>query len=197
MLNPGRGGRGKRAPYNTIHYRIPEPIKPVVEMLADRFRQLIGGGVSDPSGEDLIRRIEVAIAGDLDDDQIPYNFDPRDEHWQDKGVDEDEDLDNDIGPDEYDDDSEPTHAEVEKAQAATNHKLSLGVKMLDREVAELKARLQSADESIFQYQLTSDMTKAKIATARTFLEEFLAKSSRESKAMRGKIEEAFKLVDSI
>lgn len=198
MTNPGKGGYGKRAPYETVHYRIPKPIKPIVQMLASRFRELVGGDAIDPQGENLISKIKAAIADDLDDDQIPYDFDPRDEHWQDKSVDEDEEVDNDIGPDDYDDDElEPTHAEVEKAQAAINHKLLLEVRMLDREVAELKARLQSADDSLFQYQLTSDMTKAKVATAKIFLEEFLSKQSRESKAMRAKIEEAFNLIDSI
>lgn len=34
-----KGGRGKKAPYKTVHYRIPEPIKPIVEDIADKFRE--------------------------------------------------------------------------------------------------------------------------------------------------------------
>ena len=59
--NPGKGGRGKRAPYESIHYRIPTPIKPVVEMLAEAYRQLLDTDL-DPKGEKLLRQTENAIA---------------------------------------------------------------------------------------------------------------------------------------
>ena len=42
MSNPGKGGRGKLAPYKTIHYRIPEPIKKTVESLANAYRIFAG-----------------------------------------------------------------------------------------------------------------------------------------------------------
>jgi hypothetical protein len=35
------GGRGKKAPYKTEHYRIPAPIKPLVQALANQYRDLI------------------------------------------------------------------------------------------------------------------------------------------------------------
>lgn len=41
MSNPGKGGRGKAAPYSTVHYRIPEPIKPTVERLAAAYRIMV------------------------------------------------------------------------------------------------------------------------------------------------------------
>lgn len=56
-----RGGRGKRAPYQTVMYRIPAPIKPVVEMMGHAYR-LLADGVADPNGEQLIKRVEDAIA---------------------------------------------------------------------------------------------------------------------------------------
>lgn len=61
MTNPGKGGRGKRAPYKTIHYRIPSPIKPVVEMLATTYRMLIGSE-ADPDGEKLLTQVKDSIA---------------------------------------------------------------------------------------------------------------------------------------
>ena len=39
--NPGLGGRGKRAPYETTHYRIPVALKPIVEEMAGKYRELV------------------------------------------------------------------------------------------------------------------------------------------------------------
>lgn len=39
MADPTRGGRGKVAPYRTTHYRIPVPIKPLIEQIAAVYRQ--------------------------------------------------------------------------------------------------------------------------------------------------------------
>ena len=44
MSDPTKGGRGQKAPYQTTHYRIPEPIKPVVEQLATAYKRLIANG---------------------------------------------------------------------------------------------------------------------------------------------------------
>lgn len=43
------GGRGKRAPYETVMVRVPEPIKPDVERLIARYRAEIL--LEDNSGE--------------------------------------------------------------------------------------------------------------------------------------------------
>lgn len=42
MSNPGKGGRGKDAPYSTTHCRIPEPLKATVERLTSAYRILVG-----------------------------------------------------------------------------------------------------------------------------------------------------------
>lgn len=55
-----RGGRGKRVEYATEMYRIPSALKPTVQNLGRQFR-LLWGGLSDPTGEKLISRIEAAI----------------------------------------------------------------------------------------------------------------------------------------
>lgn len=35
------GGRGKRAPYDTVMVRVPEPIKPKVEQLIEEYREFV------------------------------------------------------------------------------------------------------------------------------------------------------------
>ena len=48
--NPGIGGRGKRAPYKTTHYRIPIALKPIVEEMAGKYRELVSEcEVDDPA----------------------------------------------------------------------------------------------------------------------------------------------------
>lgn len=64
MANPGKGGKGKKAPYGTVQHRIPLPLKGAVTAFADRYRELIGAGGTDPTGENLIRRVESAIRND-------------------------------------------------------------------------------------------------------------------------------------
>lgn len=54
------GGRGKKVGYETQMYRIPTPLKPTVEKLGLQFR-LLWDGLTDPKGEKLISRIELAI----------------------------------------------------------------------------------------------------------------------------------------
>lgn len=36
-----KGGRGKKAPYDSTHVRTPEPIKPIADALIERFRALV------------------------------------------------------------------------------------------------------------------------------------------------------------
>jgi hypothetical protein len=71
-----KGGRGKKAPYETVMYRIPVPVRPVVEMLAQQYRQLLEG-IADPTGENLVKRVEDAIA-----DPIQLGDEPRSRHGQ-------------------------------------------------------------------------------------------------------------------
>lgn len=59
MSDPTKGGRGQKAPYQTTHYRIPEPIKPVVEQLALAYKRLVVNGV-DP--KKLLDSVHEAIS---------------------------------------------------------------------------------------------------------------------------------------
>lgn len=61
MNNPGRGGRGKRAPYETMMCRVPQPLKPTVEAMANRYRELVTN-FQDPYDPDLVAAVISAIA---------------------------------------------------------------------------------------------------------------------------------------
>lgn len=61
MNSFAKGGRGKKAPYESQMYRIPLPIKPVVEKLASGYRLLVEGAL-DPQVRELLKQVEAAIA---------------------------------------------------------------------------------------------------------------------------------------
>lgn len=42
------GGRGKRAPYETTHLRVPVPLKPAIEEMIEAYRAVVVDG--EPSG---------------------------------------------------------------------------------------------------------------------------------------------------
>lgn len=60
MSNYVKGGRGKKAPYKTVHYRIPEPIKPTVRILADEYRQLTTAQ-SESEADEMLERVQSTI----------------------------------------------------------------------------------------------------------------------------------------
>jgi hypothetical protein len=61
MSSPGKGGRGKQAPYSTTHCRVPEPIKATVERFAIAYRILSFDGDSEGC-RNLIKSVEDATA---------------------------------------------------------------------------------------------------------------------------------------
>lgn len=70
------GGRGKKAPYKTEHYRIPAPIKPLVQALANQYRELVTA--TDPTDltfSNLVDRIKTQ-AQELDQAKLipTYEF---------------------------------------------------------------------------------------------------------------------------
>jgi hypothetical protein len=65
-----KGGRGKKAPYQTIHYRIPQPIKPVVESLAEHYRELVTSE-STTEAEEMLERVQSSIAGSVSSENKP------------------------------------------------------------------------------------------------------------------------------
>ena len=44
MSDVTKGGRGKKAPYESTHCRIPLPLKPLVEQLANAYKGVAGFG---------------------------------------------------------------------------------------------------------------------------------------------------------
>ena len=61
MNNPAKGGRGKRAPYETVMCRTPEPIKFLAEELTAKYRELLND-YEDPEDPALIAAVRNAIA---------------------------------------------------------------------------------------------------------------------------------------
>ncbi len=61
MSSPGKGGRGKQAPYTSTHCRIPEPIKASVERFTIAYRTLAFDGDSE-SCRNLIKSVDDATA---------------------------------------------------------------------------------------------------------------------------------------
>ena len=47
-MSKPKGGRGKRAPYQTTHIRVPLALKPAVERAIAEFRELAVSGEIDP-----------------------------------------------------------------------------------------------------------------------------------------------------
>lgn len=71
MSFTGKGGRGHKAPYSTIHYRIPTLIKPTVEKLAYKFKEV----VYDHLGvENLLERVNQAIDSNTKKDSEQIEF---------------------------------------------------------------------------------------------------------------------------
>ena len=57
MANFTKGDRGKKAPYKTVHYRIPKSLKSTIQKLANAYKNLLGIKYSD----ELIVNIEEII----------------------------------------------------------------------------------------------------------------------------------------
>lgn len=54
-----KGGRGKKAPYETTHYRVPEPCKNTVELVCKTWKHLVSNeGVDSDSVKNLVTAIE-------------------------------------------------------------------------------------------------------------------------------------------
>lgn len=66
MSSPSKGGRGKKAPYKTIHYRIPEPIKPTVERFAAAYKIVINQEDSEDEVRTLINSVDDTLVAVLD-----------------------------------------------------------------------------------------------------------------------------------
>lgn len=66
MIDFTKGGRGKTAPYQTTHCRIPEPIKHLVDQISTAYKKLLEKNSTDSQGKQLIEEIQAVI------DQVTY-----------------------------------------------------------------------------------------------------------------------------
>ena len=57
MTDFSKGDRGKKAPYETVHYRVLKPLKSTVQKLSNSYRNLFGTKYSD----ELIVNVEETI----------------------------------------------------------------------------------------------------------------------------------------
>ncbi len=57
MTDFTKGSRGKKAPYETVHYRIPKPLKSTIQKLSNTYRNLL----STKYFEELIVNVEETI----------------------------------------------------------------------------------------------------------------------------------------
>ena len=57
MADFTKGGRGKKAPYETVHYRIPKPLKSIIQKFTSTYKSLLGTKYSD----ELIVNVEEII----------------------------------------------------------------------------------------------------------------------------------------
>jgi hypothetical protein len=64
MTNKQIGGRGKKAPYETTHVRIPVDLKPQVEVLIEQFRNngfVVGSQIAESSSTNSSEFIQQMI----------------------------------------------------------------------------------------------------------------------------------------
>jgi hypothetical protein len=55
-----RLGRGQKAPYGTTHYRIPKPIKPMVERIAEEYKDCVFSGGDE---EEYLKKLSQSLEG--------------------------------------------------------------------------------------------------------------------------------------
>jgi regulator of replication initiation timing len=125
-------------------YRIPAPIKPVVEMLGHTYRLLVDK--VDPTGESLIKRVENAIAATgYELQQAPKKLPIVQKN--DGSDNEDDDPDDEEDDLDIDEEVEPSPEERLKFQVERNHALLLDIRLCERELTEVKeARSQLNQE---------------------------------------------------
>lgn len=62
MVDIFRGGRGKRAPYQTEMRRIPSPLRRIVDRLSEEYKSIVQE-YYDPADEELLVRVSCVISG--------------------------------------------------------------------------------------------------------------------------------------
>lgn len=128
------GGRGKTAPYKTMQMRVPIPVKPLLENIVERFRN--GESLPLNLNTSLVVTASTKLNTGLDDEVQDFNDDEDDEDF-------------------YNDDSEPTDAEVIRTQVKNLQSLKADVRLLERELAEVKKERSLLDNELNQLHATN------------------------------------------
>ena len=71
MADPGKGGKGKKAPYHSALVRVPLPLKPLVKSLIFAWRNQLGS-ILNTNGDSLRHQVESALAA-ASPEQIAVN----------------------------------------------------------------------------------------------------------------------------
>ncbi len=177
-----KGGRGKRAPYQTVMYRIPAPIKPVVEILGHTYRLLVDK--VDPTGESLIKRVENAIAATTGYEQPQIQKLQADE----KNNDSDDESDNKDDDLDIDDDSEPSDDDVIKTQVKMIQSTLLDIKLCQSELAEVKQERSQLDKELNELHARNGDLNLEIAKLQEKLADQVKRSNSELEQVRSQLE---------
>lgn len=165
-----RGGRGKRVPYKTVMYRIPAPIKPVVEVFGFAYRLLVDG-VADPDGENLIKRVENAIAA--------TGYEPKSDPVEKPQIsDEDDDSDNEDSDSDIDDDIDETDEQLIRSQSREIKTLKeqlkdsrIDAKLLECKLADVQKERSQLDQELNKLHALNGDLNLEIITLKEKLSE--------------------------
>lgn len=127
-----KGGRGKKAPYQTVMYRIPMPIKPAVELFAQVYRSTLQAEEAGLVADRLIEGVTKALN--------PDNAEPLPAPDKD-----DEDDEDDEDEDDYD---EITDKEALRIQASRNLELINELRFYKRHLNEAEDELKALKDEL-------------------------------------------------
>ncbi|MBE9119210.1 hypothetical protein IQ249_25500 [Lusitaniella coriacea LEGE 07157] len=68
-MNIPKGGRGKKAPYDTTHVRVPVGMKPLVDELIEEYKQKVMTGTIDSDAEIDKSCSSLLLAGQVSIDE--------------------------------------------------------------------------------------------------------------------------------
>lgn len=159
-MNKPVGGRGKKAPYETTHVRIPVDIKDRVEKLKEQF--ILGhlDFVDELTAENNrlaseYRKLLTGNEQNLNPSQYPLT--PL------------EDDDDEVEDLLVDDSTEPSDSEVIKFQAEKIQTLMTDVRLLERELEELKSKnnlLTGLEDRITVLQIENEQVQQQLKKIR-------------------------------
>lgn len=152
MAKP-KGGRGKTSPIKTMQMRVPIPVKPLLESIVEKFWNGETLSLNLNTGLEDGNAVSIKLNTGLENEVQDFNDDEDDEDF-------------------YNDDSEPTDAEVIRTQVKNLQSLKADVRLLERELAEVKEERSRLDKELNQLHATNGDLNLEI----TKLQEKLAES---------------------